>query len=247
MKIALIGYGRMGRAVEEVAVENGDEIVARVDLDEDPGGRGLSAERLAGAEVAIEFTAPAAAAANLRALAACGLDVVCGTTGWLDSLDEVAAAVESAGTGLIHAPNFSLGVQVLFRLARLASRLCDRLNEYDPHVLEVHHRHKLDSPSGTARKLADIVLGEVTRKERWALGASEGPADPSVLQVNAVRAGDSPGVHVLGLDGPDDRVELRHEARSRKGFARGALAAADWIRGRQGVYTLDDLLAELWS
>jgi 4-hydroxy-tetrahydrodipicolinate reductase len=247
VKIALVGYGRMGRAVEEVAAARGHEIVARLDVEDSPA-QGFSPGRLSGADVAIEFTVPEAAVANLRGLAAGGVDVVCGTTGWYESLGDVKQAVGEAGTGLIYAPNFSLGVQVLFRLAEVAGQLCDRLEEYDPYILETHHRHKLDHPSGTARKLADIVLEVVSRKVSWALGPGrEGAVDPSVLQVSAIRAGENPGIHVLGLEGPDDRIELRHEVRGRAGFARGAVAAAEWIRGRKGVFTLNDMLAELWS
>lgn len=247
MKIALVGYGRMGRAVEAVAEERGHEVVARLDVADDSAGDGLTARRLAGADVAIEFTVPDAAAANLAALAAAGVDVVCGTTGWYDGLPEVRRAVEAAGTGLIYAPNFSLGVQAFFRLAQAAGRLAERLADWDAHVLEAHHRHKADSPSGTARKLAELLLAELTRKTRWELGPAPGPVDPAVLQVSSVRAGEIAGIHVVGLEGPDDRIEIRHEARGRTGFARGAVAAAEWIHGRAGVFTLDDMLAETWS
>jgi 4-hydroxy-tetrahydrodipicolinate reductase len=247
MKIALVGYGRMGRALETMAMERGHQVVARIDLAENPPGLGLSSRALAGAEVAMEFTTPEAAARNLKELVGCGVDVVCGTTGWLDSVEDVTRAVEKAGTGLVHAPNFSLGVQMLFKLAALTGRLADRLDEYDPHVLEIHHRHKVDHPSGTARRIADIVLEEVARKERWELGPGRGAVCPSVLQVNAVRAGENPGEHVLALEGPDDRIEVRHQAKGRAGFARGAVAGAEWVRGRKGVFTLDDMVAELWS
>jgi len=247
VKIALVGYGRMGRAVEQVAEARGHEIVARIDVDENRAGEGLTAERLAGAEVAVEFTVPEAAVTNIPGLADCGVDVVSGTTGWLDRLDEVRAAVEAAGTGLIYAANFSLGVQAFFLLAQLAGQLCDRLEDYDPYISETHHRHKLDHPSGTARRLAEILLQHVSRKTRWELGPGAGPVDPSVLQLAAVRAGENPGVHCVGLEGPDDRIELRHEARGRTGFARGAVAAAEWIHGRKGVFTLDEMLAETWS
>jgi 4-hydroxy-tetrahydrodipicolinate reductase len=246
VKIALVGYGRMGRVVEEVANSRGHEVVARIDVDQSPQG-GLTADSLAGADVAIEFTAPEAAAANASGLASCGVDAVVGTTGWHDRLEKVRRDVETAGTGLIYSPNFSLGIQLYFRLARLAAQLCERLDEFDPFILEAHHRHKKDHPSGTARRLAEIVLGELSRKSRWELGTGEGPMDPSVLQVTAVRAGEIPGLHTLGLDGPDDRIVLRHEARSRRGFAQGAVTAAEWIRGRRGVFTLEDMMAERWS
>ncbi|UCC84622.1 MAG: 4-hydroxy-tetrahydrodipicolinate reductase [Gemmatimonadota bacterium] len=247
MKIALIGYGRMGRAVEQAAASRGHEVVARIDVDGNPEGRGITAESLNGAEVAVEFTVPEAAPANIAALAAFGADTVSGTTGWYDRLEQVRAAVEGAGSGLIYAPNFSLGMQLFFRLARLAGRLSEGLDGYDAYVLEAHHRHKKDHPSGTARRLAEILLAELSGKERWELGPPDGPIDPAVLQVTAVRAGEIPGTHTVGLDGPDDRIELCHEARGRAGFARGALAAAEWIRGRSGIFTLDNMLAEKWT
>jgi 4-hydroxy-tetrahydrodipicolinate reductase len=138
-------------------------------------------------------------------------------------------------------------MQLFFRLVRLAARLSDRLEGYDAYVLEAHHRRKQDHPSGTARRLAEILLAELSGKERWELRLREGPIDPAVLQVSAVRAGEIPGTHTVGLEGLDDRIEVRHEARGRAGFARGAVAAAEWIRGRSGIFTLDDMLEETWT
>ena len=247
MKIALVGYGRMGRAVEEAAAKRGHKIVARIDLAENPPGAGLPTEGLSGAEVAIEFSVPDAAADNIVALASAGVDVVSGTTGWYDQLNEVRRATQAAGTGLIYAPNFSLGMQAFFRLARAAGKLAERLSDWDVHVVEAHHRHKVDHPSGTARKLAELLLEELSRKARWELGPESGAVDPAALQVSAIRAGEIVGTHSVGLEGPGDRIELRHEAKNREGFAQGAVAAAEWIQGRKGVYTLDDMLAEIWS
>jgi len=222
-------------------------VVACIDIDDSQQGSGIDRHRLGGADAAIEFTVPEAAVSNLTRLAQCGIDAVSGTTGWFDRLPEVETAVKDAGTGLIYAPNFSLGVQLFFRLARLAGRLADGLDEYDVHVAETHHRHKLDHPSGTAAKLAAILLEELAGKQRWELGTGEGAIDPAVLQVTSVRAGEVPGVHAVGLEGPDDRIEVRHEARGRTGFARGAVAAAEWVHGRKGIFTLDDMLADKWS
>lgn len=244
MRIALIGYGRMGHAVEEVAGSAGHEIVARLGSGDNRDGRGLTEERLGGAEVAIEFTEPESVTANIENAAALGIDLVVGTTGWYDQLDRMRHVIREAGTGLIYAPNFSLGTQVFFRLARLAGRLVDRLQDYDAFVLESHHRHKLDHPSGTARRLAEILLAEITTKARWEQAPGAGPAQPDALQVGSIRAGENPGMHVVGFDGPDDQIELRHQARGRSGFARGAVLAAEWIRGRRGLYTIDDMLAE---
>lgn len=244
MNLALVGYGRMGRAVEAVARERGHRIVARIGPTDE-----IDPAALSGAEVAVEFTHPDAVVENLGALAEAGVDVVVGTTGWYDRLDDVRDVARRAGVGVVYAPNFSLGVQLLFRAARHLGRLVDRLEEYDLHVHEVHHRHKVDHPSGTARALAEIVLETVARKKRWAEGPgeerNEGGTDPGTLGVTSVRVGEVPGTHVLAVEGPDDRLELRHEARGRSGFARGALAAAEWIRGRTGLHTLDDVLADL--
>lgn len=245
MNVALVGYGKMGRAVEAVCRERGHEVVLCLDSESNPGGEGLTAEALGDVEVAIDFSHPDAVARNVSRVTDHGVDMVVGTTGWLERLDEVRGEVEGAGTALLWAPNFSLGVQLFFRLARLAGRLAEGLEEYDVHVSETHHRHKVDHPSGTARHVAEILLEELGRKERWEERLPDGgPVDPAVLQVSAVRAGENPGTHVVGLEGPEDRLELRHEARGRGGFARGAVAAAEWVRGRTGVFTIDDMLAE---
>ena len=246
MRIAIVGYGRMGRAVEKLALERGHEIAARLDRDE-PGGAAPTPERLEGAEVAVEFTEPEAAPGNIERLAGCGVDAVVGTTGWYEHVERARRAVDAAGTGLIYAPNFSLGVQLFLRIAELAARLADRVGTYDVFVQEAHHRHKRDHPSGTAARLADLLVANLSAKTTWALGTGAGPIEPSVLQVTSVRAGEIAGTHSVGLDGAHDQIEIRHEAKGRTGFALGALAAAEWVRGRKGVFTLDDMLDDLWS
>src|SRR5690606_20326181 len=137
-------------------------------------------------------------------------------------------------------PNFSLGVQIFFRLVRTASRLSSAAGGYDVHVHEAHHRHKVDHPSGTARRVADLAVEQDASKDRWEAGPPEGAADPRVLYVTSTRAGEIPGMHTLGLEGAHDRIELTHEARSRDGFAAGAVLAAEWIRERRGLYTFDE-------
>ena len=245
MKLALVGYGKMGRAVERVAMERGHEVVARIDPTLDT--REIGAGTLGGADVAIEFTVPDAAVDNIAALAAAGVDVVVGTTGWHERLDEAAAAVNAAGTGIVHAANFSLGVNLFLRLARMAARMADALSEYDVHICETHHRHKIDHPSGTAITLADILIEELAGKESWSATLPDGAPHPQVLYVASERVGETAGSHVVSLEGPDGRIELSHQARTRAGFARGAVAAAEWIRGRSGVFTLDDMLAETFT
>ena len=245
MRLALVGYGKMGRAVEGVAMERGHEVVARIDPTLDT--HEIGTETLGGADVAIEFTVPDAAVDNIAALAAAGVDVVVGTTGWHERLDEAAAAVNAAGTGMVHATNFSLGVNLFLRLARMAARMADALSEYDVHIRETHHRHKIDHPSGTAITLADILIEELAGKESWSAALPDGAPHPQVLYVASERVGETAGSHVVSLEGPDDRIELSHQARTRAGFARGAVAAAEWIGGRSGVFTLDDMLAETFT
>lgn len=247
MRIGLVGYGRMGRAVEMAARERGHEIVARVDGPGELAAALAATPPLGGARVAVEFTVAEAAPGVLVALAEAGIPAVSGTTGWSGSREQVEAAVRAhadRGAALLHAPNFSLGVQLFLRVARAAARLADRLEEMDLHVLETHHRHKVDHPGGTARALVEVVLEEVGRKGSWREGAADGPADPSVLQVDAIRVGENPGTHVLGIDGPDERIELRHEARGRSGFARGAVRAAEWLEGRTGVRSVEEWLED---
>jgi 4-hydroxy-tetrahydrodipicolinate reductase len=241
MRVALLGYGRMGRAVEAVALERGHDVVARMDL-----GDELRVDR-SSADVVIEFTQPDAVVDNVARVAAAGLDLVVGTTGWHARLDEVTEAIERSGTGLVHAPNFSIGVHVLFRMAARLAGLVGRLEDYDVHLQEAHHRHKVDHPSGTARYLADLLVSSLPGKKRWAEGPPSGPADRETLWIATTRAGEIPGTHVIAAEGPDDRIELRHEARGRGGFARGAVAAAEWVQGRAGVFTVDDMLAGLFG
>ncbi len=239
MRIALLGYGKMGREVEAAARAQGHEVTAVLD-----DAAGASRGSLEDAEVAVDFTTPDAAVPNIVKTSTLGLDLVVGTTGWYNRLDEARAAVDRAGTGLVWAPNFSLGVQLFVRLAREAGRLADGLDEYDVSVHETHHRHKVDHPSGTGIRLADVLVDAVRRKDRWQAGPPEGKPDPDVLWVTSSRVGEVPGTHVISLEGPDDAVELKHTARGRSGFARGAVSAASWIRGRKGFYGLEDMLAE---
>ncbi len=247
MRIAIIGYGKMGRAVAEAAKARSIEIAAIVDpAAPDATYKYVTREALSGADVAVDFTAPGAALANIKAVAALGKDIVVGTTGWYGSLDEARASVKQYGTGMVYSPNFSIGVSLFFRIVRDASRLMNSFPGYDPYVIEMHHRQKTDAPGGTARRLGEIVIGAVARKKRLAFDRIDGrKIDPDELHVASVRAGYYPGIHTVGFDGEADTIELVHTARSRAGFADGALAAAAWVSGRKGVYTLDDMISEM--
>ncbi len=239
MKIALIGYGKMGREVESVATEAGDEIVARFDIDNPPTSGKLSE---AGADVAIEFSTPASVLANMKAAADAGIDIVVGATGWYDRLDEVRGWFDRSA--LLYAQNFSIGVNVFYRIVRQAARTMNGLPGYDVWIEELHHREKVDSPSGTAFRLGQILLEELERKKTTVEGSPEGKIPPGALQIASLRAGHAAGVHTVGFDSKADYIELKHVARSRRGFAEGAVAAARWVRGRQGVFTMDDVQFE---
>lgn len=220
--IAIIGLGRMGRAVEQLAPERGFVVVARI-------GRGqpVASDTLNGAAVTIEFTEPASAAANVRACVASGCPVVVGTTGWYDALPALRDEVQRCKGALLAAPNFSLGVAVFTEIVIEAARRFAALPGFDAHLVEVHHAAKKDAPSGTAAALA-------TAAEK-ARGAP--------VPITSVRTGSVPGTHELLFDAPFEQVRLVHEARDRRVFAEGALVAARWIIGRQGIFTMADMMA----
>ena len=223
MKITLLGYGKMGRIIEKLAVADGHEVVLRVD---EHNRASVGPEDLRASDVAIDFSRPDAAIANIDLALASGIPVVVGTTGWLAELPSVRQRVEDKDGGLFYASNFSIGVNLFFAAANyLAGRM--REENYGVAIEETHHTEKLDAPSGTALTLADGV--------RQALGGPEIP-------IASIREDDVPGTHELTFDSDIDTISLRHTAHSREGFARGALAAAAWMVGRRGVYTMTDLL-----
>jgi 4-hydroxy-tetrahydrodipicolinate reductase len=241
LKFALVGHGKMGRAVEEQAGARGHEVVGRFDLED---AEAISAERLAGVEVAFEFSVPDAAARNVRALLDAGVSVVCGTTGWTPS-PEINELARERRVGAVVAPNFSIGMNLFYRLVRETGRILGAAGQHEPYVVETHHRAKLDCPSGTARRLAEILVQSDPRVS----GAHEGnppePLPPDLLHVASVRAGHEPGTHVVGYDGKHDAIVLRHTARGREGLALGAVMAAEWVQGKSGLFTFEPVIDEL--
>ena len=234
MKIALIGYGKMGREVERVALQAGDQIVSKFDLDPLPHARGLQK-----AEVCIEFSTPETVMENMKLAADSGVDIVVGTTGWYDHLDEVRSWF--TGSALVYAQNFSIGVNAFYRILERAAQLMESLPEYDVFVEEKHHRGKVDSPSGTALRIAEILLEKIERKTSTVEGTPPGAIAGDALQISSVRSGTMAGTHIVGFDSEGDMIELRHTAKNRIGFAMGALRAARWVRGKKGVFTMDDV------
>lgn len=227
MRIAIIGDGKMGRAIAALAAERNVTVTAILGLSENREGVAISRTNLGAPDVAVEFTEPAAAAANAIACVRAGIPVVVGTTGWYDALERVAGEVTQHGGALLWAPNFSLGVAVLTAAAEAAAHALRDAEGYDVHLIETHHAAKKDRPSGTA--------GALARAAGEALGRD--------VPITSVRTGHVPGTHELIFDAAFEQIRLVHEARDRRVFADGALRAATWLRGRQGIFTMRDVIA----
>jgi 4-hydroxy-tetrahydrodipicolinate reductase len=226
-KIAVIGDGKMGKAIAEMAKVRGWTVTTLMGGKENPDGSGITRESLKGADVAIEFTEPKSAARNVRACVAAGCPVVVGTTGWYDSLDAVAAEVKEAGGALLWSANFSIGIQIFLDLARRAGALVADIEGWDAHIVETHHAAKKDAPSGTAMVIEQAAREGMVRK----------------IPITSIRTGAVPGTHELILDSKSEQLSITHTVRDRAVFAAGALAAADWLVGRHGVFTMRDFLA----
>jgi 4-hydroxy-tetrahydrodipicolinate reductase len=225
-RLAIVGYGKMGRLIEQLAPQYDFEVALKLDEYNNANGAGLTAENFRGIDAAIEFSTPAAVAANVAGVAKLGVNLVVGTTGWLGHLDAVRQTVKANGTGLVWSPNFSIGVNVFFKLVAEAARLLDAEPEYGAWAWEIHHSAKKDAPSGTLLKLVE---------EMKKAGYSRG------IDVGSNRAGAIPGTHEIGFDSAADTITLRHTARSREGFARGALKAAQWVVGKEGFYEFSEI------
>ncbi|MBX2877211.1 MAG: 4-hydroxy-tetrahydrodipicolinate reductase [Saprospiraceae bacterium] len=237
MKIALIGYGKMGKTIDQLAQAAGHQVVARIDV----GNQGdLSAESLTSADVAIEFTRPESAFNNIVTCLENGVPVVSGTTGWLDRLEEAKQLVEKYQGGLFYASNYSIGVNIFFAINKQLAKLMKRYDQYGISMEEIHHTQKLDAPSGTAITLAEGILGELSYKKSW---VNEPSQQDEELPIISKRIDKVPGTHTIRYNSPIDNITITHTAHSREGFARGALAAAEWMVGKQGFYGMEDMLS----
>ena len=234
MKIALIGYGKMGRVIEEIALMRGHEIVCRIDVDNQSD---FESEAFASADVAIEFTTPATAVENYKRAFAAGVPVVSGTTGWLDRMPEIEAACREGAT-FFYASNFSLGVNVFFALNKWLAGVMNRLDDYKVSLEEIHHIHKLDHPSGTALTLAKGIIDGIDGITSW----SETSQEAHELPIVAKREDEVPGTHIVRYDSEVDTITIEHCAKSRRGFALGAVVAAEFTVGRSGLLSMSDML-----
>lgn len=233
MNIALIGYGKMGREIEQIAIDRGHKVILKLDRAEEGW------DQLSEADVAIEFTQPDAAITNLNKCFEAGVPVVCGTTGWLDKLESVKKTMKTKNGGLLYASNFSLGVNLFFELNRQLAKLMKPYEAYHAEVEEIHHTEKKDAPSGTAITIAEGILGELKNKSQWVLGKAENEDELSVI---AKREPNVPGTHEVRYESDIDFISIKHQAHSRKGFALGAVLAAEFLKGKTGTFTMKDVL-----
>jgi 4-hydroxy-tetrahydrodipicolinate reductase len=236
MNIALIGYGKMGKAIERIALNRGHSIAAVIDVH---NREDLSSEAFRRAEVAIEFTTPATAVDNYLRCFDAGVAVVSGTTGWLSRMDEVRRLCVEGGHTFFYASNFSIGVNIFFAINRYLAKIMNSFPQYDVSLTEIHHIHKADAPSGTAITLAEDVIAGIDRKTRWQLSPAALPSD---LSIEAIREGEVPGTHEIVYTSGVDRIRIAHEAASREGFALGAVMAAEFTAGKKGILGMEDML-----
>ncbi len=232
LNLALLGGGKMGKTIAQLAPQRGFQVSLILTAESNRNGAAIDARNFRGVDVAVDFTTPAAVLDNISRVAALGCNLVVGTTGWPhlggeDRLEEVRKTIERCGVGMVYAPNFSIGVQLFYRLARAAAEFFSNFPMYDPYLTETHHRFKKDAPSGTALELKRQVQPYLAGRE---------------VPVSSVRAGNFPGTHEFGFDSEADTVLLRHTARSRQGYAEGALYAARWVVGKKGLFSFADVL-----
>lgn len=239
MKIALIGYGKMGHEIEKIALSRGHEVVCTIDIGEEYK---FDSKEFKSADVAIEFTSPESAFNNYKRAFAAGVAVVSGTTGWLEHLDEIKKECNDNGKTFFYASNFSLGVNLFFALNKKLAKMMNSYNNYDVRMEETHHIHKLDAPSGTAITLAEGVLENINRKDKWALDKAEVSSD---LQITSFREGEVPGIHTVIYESGEDSITITHDAKSRKGFALGAVLAAEFAKDKKGFLGMEDMLGNL--
>lgn len=241
MKIALIGYGKMGKAIEKIALSRGHEIVCRIDVDNQED---FDSAAFASADVAIEFTTPATAVANYHRAFAAGVPVVSGSTGWLASMPEIKTMCDEGKATFFWTSNFSLGVNIFFAVNRYLASMMEGFPQYTPAMKEIHHIHKLDHPSGTAITLAEGIMDCDKAVKGWTEDAADTAGN---IVITAEREGEVPGTHIVSWDSEVDTITISHEAKSREGFALGAVVAAEWMQGKKGFLTMDEMMHSLIS
>jgi 4-hydroxy-tetrahydrodipicolinate reductase len=236
LKIALIGYGKMGKAIEGIAIERGHEIVLRIDAE---NTEELNNDNLQQADVSIEFTNPDSAIKNITQCFDAGIPVVCGTTGWLEHWEKIKSDCENKNATLLYASNFSIGVNLFFELNKKLAQLMSNRIEYDCTIEEIHHTEKKDAPSGTAITIAENIIAQNPNKKNWVLGETD---NTDSLSITSKRIDPAPGTHIVSYNSAIDSIEIKHTAHNRIGFATGAVLAAEFVFGKKGVYGMGDVL-----
>ena len=237
MEIALIGYGKMGRAIEKAAIARGHQVIVTID---DESQWQQSADKLATCDVAIEFTTPEAAPENIRKCFEAGIPVVCGTTGWLNELANITRLCHQQEGSLFWASNFSIGVNFFFKLNRQLADMLAGMNGYRPRIMETHHTEKMDAPSGTAITLANDIIVARPGLSKWGDASTDLPKN--TLPIKSYRIENITGTHAVTYESVIDSIEIKHTAHNRSGFAEGALLAAEWLQNKKGVFSMQDLL-----
>lgn len=240
MNITLIGYGKMGKEIDRLAAERGLNVVSRL-----ASGSTLKDSDIQHTDVAIHFARPDSVLPHVQRWSASKKNMVVGTTGWQQEFDNVKAVVAESNIGLVYASNFSIGVNIFFRLLKEAAKLINNFADYDVSVHEAHHKDKMDSPSGTALTAAKILLEHIERKKTILSQPPQGRIRPDQLQITSTRAGTTVGTHAVTFDSLADSLELKHTAKNRTGFALGALLAAEWVKDKHGLFTVEDALADI--
>jgi 4-hydroxy-tetrahydrodipicolinate reductase len=235
MKIALVGYGKMGKEIEKISLERGHQIVSIIDID---STENFNSDAFKHADVAIEFSDPASAFENYKKCFAVQVPVVSGTTGWLERLEEVKRCCKEEEQTFFYASNFSIGVNIFFAVNKYLAHIMEHFPGYDVKMEEIHHVHKLDAPSGTAITLAEGILENISRKTVWKEGRE---SSMETLSIHSIREGEVPGIHEIIYESDSDVISIKHNAKSRKGFALGAVVAAEFVKGKKGFLTMSDI------
>lgn len=248
MNIAIIGYGKMGHEIERVAKAKGINVASVIDTTDNIAGyREINEQSMKNVDVCIDFTSPSAVICNIQKISKFKKNIVVGTTGWYDKLNEAEEIVNKSNIGIIYASNFSIGVNIFFKIVENAAKIVNKIDDYDIYGYELHHNKKIDSPSGTAKTIGEILIKNIKRKNKLLFEKIYRKIEPNELHFASIRAGFIPGTHVAGFDSNADTIELKHIARNREGFAIGAIMAAQWINGKKGFYDINDMMKNIFG
>jgi 4-hydroxy-tetrahydrodipicolinate reductase len=243
MRLAIVGYGKMGKEIERLAIERGWNVDIHIDIDTPP----VTKAQRENIDVVIHFATAKNIINDLTPWAEAHKPIVVGTTGWQEQLQSIKTLVTKNQIGLIYASNFSLGVNIFFHLIKTASQMMDKFEDYDAFIQEIHHKNKIDSPSGTALTMGQIILENLRRKKELLNETSHNKIRPEQLHISSTRSGTVVGTHTLAFDSAADSIELKHTAKDRSGFALGTLFAAEWIRDKKGLFTMDDAFQDIFN